>query len=194
MENKKQRWSKSENVRLAPGLSGLNSQFFSNSASLFLISQFWRQGFVIKPVNAQETLVRAHIWPQLVCPIKMPSSSSLWGAGPVFRMWLLELQWPVALSTGGHSTRYVPPSRFPCWWAPCSKTHSSNMALPMICPSSHPCMGFCHMTPLKEEQCYMVSGPEICSHIHWSLRRLIGLLLTRHSLAMLPALHIPIGR
>lgn len=47
----------------------------------------------------------------------------------------------------------------------------------------------------QEQQCYMVSDPEICSHIHSSLRRLMGLLITRSSLAiMLSTLHIPIEK
>lgn len=38
----------------------------------------------------------------------------------------------------------------------------------------------------------MASDPEICSYIHWSLRRWIGLLITRNSLAiMLSTLHMP---
>lgn len=61
MENKNQRWPKSENVRLAPGLSGLNSLLFSSSASLFLISQFSRQYFVINAENAHERLMKAHV-------------------------------------------------------------------------------------------------------------------------------------
>lgn len=61
MENKKQRWPKSENVRLVPGLSGLNSLLFSISAPLLLIYQFNRQDFVINAENAHERLVKAHI-------------------------------------------------------------------------------------------------------------------------------------
>lgn len=45
--------------------------------SLFLISQFYRQAFVLNPVNAQERLLKAHIWPQLGCSIKTSPSSSL---------------------------------------------------------------------------------------------------------------------
>ena len=102
------------------------------------------------------------------------------------------IQWPGALSTEGHSiARYGPPCRAPRWQVPCSKTYSLSMALPWSVP--------CHTTgwapamwPRSQEQPgYMVSDPEIHSHIHWNPRRLIRLLITRNSLAiMLSALHV----
>lgn len=82
MENKKQRWPKSENVRLAPALSGLNSLSFSISASLFLIYQFNRQDVVINAENAHERLMKAHIWPWLGCSVKSASTFSTLSCSP----------------------------------------------------------------------------------------------------------------
>lgn len=117
------------------------SLFFSNSAFLFLISQFYRQAFVINPVNAQEGLLKAHIWPQLGCSIKTSPSSSLPTTAPAFGMSVSSLSCdPVtaAPSTGGRGTgRYAAPSGAPWRQGPRSKTHSSNTALPTVCPSSH---------------------------------------------------------
>lgn len=111
--------------------------------SLFLISQFYRQAFVLNPVNAQERLLKAHIWPQLGCSIKTSPSSSLQtdipkaGAAPssltVTRRQPHQAREAQHRQGGGTEQD--------------SETRSSNTALPTLCPLSHHRGGCCWVTP-----------------------------------------------